>query len=474
MENKSDDLNKKAATAGIWYTIGNIFLKGCVFLSLPIFTRIMTVDDFGIYNTYIAYEAIVAAALGLGFYATIKNAKLKYNNNFNSYLSSIVTINIVFLLIVLLLSNCLYPIYSDALGYSRLVVNMLIYQSFASSLIQIYSCKLNIEFKYKSYLFISALNTFLNIGLSIIFVVFVFPNEQYLGRIIGTIFPLVLISVYIIFVIYLKGKKLFDKKFCLFALKLGLPLIPHVLSQSLLSQFDRIMITQFCGDYDAGIYSFIYSVSTILSVLALSFDNAWTPWVYYKKNSSMEIDVKIASRKYVLFFGLLTLGFVSIIPEAIMILGSKDYQVGIPMIVPLSLSNFFIFLYFIPVNLEYYNNKTLFVSVGTVMASIINFVLNLIFIPKFGYMAAAYTTLISYFLLFVFHMIIARKSGLNKCYDTMYIFVIIGLMLVVCSINLFLLDYKFISIIFRYTIVLCIIVYLVINRKKYLMVLKKK
>ena len=125
MENKSDDLNNKATKAGIWYTIGNIFLKGCVFLSLPIFTRIMSVDDFGIYNTYIAYEAIIAAIIGLGFYATIKNAKLKFNNNFDSYVSSIVTLNIIFLLFTLLLSNVFYQFYSNKLGYSRLVVNLL-------------------------------------------------------------------------------------------------------------------------------------------------------------------------------------------------------------------------------------------------------------------------------------------------------------------------------------------------------------
>ena len=52
----ANNLNKTAFKAGIWYTLGNILLKGCIFFTLPIFTRILSTNDFGIYNTYMAYE----------------------------------------------------------------------------------------------------------------------------------------------------------------------------------------------------------------------------------------------------------------------------------------------------------------------------------------------------------------------------------------------------------------------------------
>ena len=69
---KNEKLEKKAAKAGIWYTIGNFILKGCIFLSLPIFTRILSTTDFGIFNTYMAYEGILTAILGLGLYRNNK------------------------------------------------------------------------------------------------------------------------------------------------------------------------------------------------------------------------------------------------------------------------------------------------------------------------------------------------------------------------------------------------------------------
>ena len=79
--------------AGLWYTIGNIALKGCAFLTLPVFTRLLSTSDFGVYNAYIAYEQIFTAILGVGFYGTIKNAKLDFKENFKKYLSSIVYSN---------------------------------------------------------------------------------------------------------------------------------------------------------------------------------------------------------------------------------------------------------------------------------------------------------------------------------------------------------------------------------------------
>lgn len=69
---KKEEMGKSAVKAGLWYTIGNIALKGCAFLTLPVFTRLLSTSDFGVYNAYIAYEQIFTAILGVGFYGTIK------------------------------------------------------------------------------------------------------------------------------------------------------------------------------------------------------------------------------------------------------------------------------------------------------------------------------------------------------------------------------------------------------------------
>jgi len=59
-------------------------------------------------------------------------------------------------------------------------------------------------------------------------------------------------------------------------------------------------------------------------------------------------------------------------------------------------------------NTEYYFKKTHYIYIGTMMAAALNVVLNIIFIPRYGYVAAAITTDISYLFLFVFHFLITK------------------------------------------------------------------
>ena len=155
---KNDNINSKAAKAGLWYTFGTILLKGCIFLTLPIFTRLMSTSDFGIYNSYMAYEGILSSILGLGLYGTIKNAKIDFNKDFNEYMSSIILLSIIVLIFFLIIANILSPLLSLFIGMNRFILNVLILHSFGSFLIFLYGSKLNVEFEYKSYIVLTTYN----------------------------------------------------------------------------------------------------------------------------------------------------------------------------------------------------------------------------------------------------------------------------------------------------------------------------
>ena len=54
-----------------------------------------------------------------------------------------------------------------------------------------------------------------------------------------------------------------------------------------------------------------------------------------------------------------------------------------------------------------------YVTVNTIIAAVSNIVLNFLFIPKYGYVAAAYTTLASYLISFMLHTRYAKKLEPN-------------------------------------------------------------
>ena len=77
--------------------------------------------------------------------------------------------------------------------------------------------------------------------------------------------------------------------------------------------------------------------------------------------------------------------------------------------IPMILDGFILFLYDVIVTGEYYTKKTVYIMLGTMAAAVLNIVLNYIFILKYGFIAAAYTTLVSYVCYLLLHAWISRR-----------------------------------------------------------------
>ncbi|HAP8444206.1 TPA: oligosaccharide flippase family protein, partial [Enterococcus faecium] len=198
----------------------------------------------------------------------------------------------------------------------------------------------------------------------------------------------VLIGLVIYLRIMIKGAHFFDKKQWRYALKISLPLIPHSLANIVLAQFDRIMINSYLGPAAGGIYSYISNIGIILSVIWMSTNNAWVPWFYGEMSKNNEKKVKKVSNYYLVVFTLITMIVMVVSIDLAKFMAPKDYYSGLSLVVPITLGYFFQFLYSLPVNAEFYEKKTSFIAIGTVASAIVNILLNMIFIPRLGIIAA--------------------------------------------------------------------------------------
>ena len=121
----------------------------------------------------------------------------------------------------------------------------------------------------------------------------------------------------------------------------------------------------------------------------------------------------------------LTIGFITIAPEALMILApnAKDYWVAKWVIPPVALGTLAQYFYTNYVNLELFHKKTPLIALSSIFAAIVNYLLNYIAIPRFGYIAAAYTTLLSYIFLMFFHYIATVFVLKEKVYKDSFMFI---------------------------------------------------
>lgn len=439
--------NNKIIKAGLGYTIGNYLIKGLSFLTIPIFARLLESADYGMYNTYMAFEAIVYIFVGLALHVSFKKAKYVFEKEFESYVSSCTALSIIAFIAFSSLALITYPWLKGMWGLPITLVLLLFVHSFGSALIQFYNAYVALYYDYVEFLKISIFNAIFNISLSIVFITMLDDGNKYIGRTLGTAIPVIMIGAYIIFFFFKKAKPNLSGKYLKYGVLYSLPIIPHGLSQIVLSQFDRIMIKNMIGASEAGIYSFGYNVYTIVQVTTNSLSNVWEPW-FFEKIAKNDLD---SIRKRGHAFAFCMLGFSAVLvllaPELILILGTSRYSEAVYCVAPIIIGGFFSFLYILPCEVEYYYEKTTSIGIATCIAAGINFVLNLICIKQFGYIAAAYTTLITYFLYFLFHYLMARHIQGFFLYSNKIIILIVLLALCVCFLGVALIPYVVIRII---------------------------
>lgn len=399
----------KVVKAGLGYTIGNILLKGINFLSVPLFSRIMTTEEFGVYNVFASYDAIIYMFVGLALHSSVKNADIKFENKTDDYVSSISLIYLIntalFFFIVAVFERQL----TRWLDFPSIVLFAMIFYSFGTSIITLYNNRISLQYSYKKYLIIAGINSIGNISLSLILMLTVFRNRHELGRILGSTVIISVLAIIVIFSMYRKARPRFNLEYWKYGIKYSLPIIPHGLSQVILSQVDRIMICSIVSSSAAGIYSLAGNIQLILTIITDSIVTVWVTWFYERMKDSDEKSIQKRSISLVMLFMIMVIGLLAIAPEAIFILGGTKYDAAKYVVIPMILSAFMIFLYNVIVPSEYYTEKTLYIMGGTIIAAVINLIGNYVFITRYGYIAAAYTTLFSYVCYVLLHAIISYK-----------------------------------------------------------------
>ena len=111
-----------------------------------------------------------------------------------------------------------------------------------------------------------------------------------------------------------------------------------------------------------------------------------------------------------------------ITPEAVKLFIAKEYHECMYLIPILVVGMYFLFLYTFFYDVEYYHKKTKYIAIASIVAAVLNIVLNAIFIPKFGYLAAGYTTAVGYFVLMILHMCFMRRIDKRKIYHMALMF----------------------------------------------------
>lgn len=440
--------------AGLWFTFCNLVQKGISFITMPIFTRIMSQTDYGTYSTYLSWYnfLIIFTSLNLSYYVFSKGM-VKYEDDRNGFVSSLQSLSTVSTIAVFLLYIIFRNNVNKWLGMSTsLMICMFIHMMFEPS-IAYWTARKRFEYDYIKVVIVTILISLLNPILGIMMVLKSTYNAV-LARAISTSAVYLVFGLFLYIIIQRRGKKLINIKYWKYALAFNLPLIPHFLSSTVLSQADRVMITNLTGANNTALYSVAYSLGMVTLLFSQAIQQALLPWQYTKLKTEEYINLQdIPSITMIIVMGINIL-FIAFAPEIMSIVAPSNYAEAIWALPPVCSSVFFMYLFNLFANIEYYFEESKYVAVASILAAMLNIGLNYVFIPVFGYVAAGYTTLACYILLAISHYycmrLICKKNRFYvEPYNTKVIIIVSNVLLLL----MFIVIVFYRSMIVRYLII---------------------
>lgn len=460
----------KVLKSGIWYTVANFLLKSITFITTPIFARMLSHSEFGLYNNFTSWMSTLTVLVTLNLESTFISAKYEYERKFDEYVFSVLILSTISGLFWLVFGVLFSRQISAISGINILYLICLWFYLIVLPALNMFQTRERFFYRYRISVFVSL---FVAISTALVSLILVTKMENRLtGRIIGSVMPTIFVGSILYIIIGIRGKRI-EVSFWKYALPICLPFIPHLMSLTLLNSMDKIMITKICGAEDNALYSIAYTCGSIITLLITSMNTAFSPWLGDQLNVN-EIDkITKVSKRYIAVFVGLAVGIMLITPELLLMMGGTSYLNAVFVMPPVAFGCICQFLYTMYVNIEQFKKKTIGMALASISAALLNFILNLWLIPLLGYIAAAYTTLVSFLWLLIAHMLLVRHLGYSKIYPTKFIFLTLGVMLIYTILVNFLYSMTLI----RYTLIglyMFAVVYIGYKHRKYFSLLLKE
>ncbi|MGI6117386.1 MAG: lipopolysaccharide biosynthesis protein [Bilifractor sp.] len=406
--------NKKVVKSAVWFTMSNFLMRAVGIITTPIFTRLLTKAEYGDYNNFQVWVMIMLYITSLNLESSMIVASQEYKEDFRRYTGSMIALSLLSSLSWMAVCNLFFPFFSKLFSLNRFYLNcMFLYLIFMPA-VNLFQNAERYEYKYK---LSAAVSVIVSVGTAVLSVVLIGLCEKKLdGMVLGYVIPPAVVGGLIMIWYFFSAKKPL-LKYWKYALVIALPYIPHLLSMYLLNNMDKVMIRQICGSEDVALYSLAYNCGMIITILNTSLNSAFGPWLAERLHDRDYRATRKISVPYVAAFSALSIGAVLLTPELLYILGGKSYMSAVYVMPPVAAGCLLQFAYGLYVNVEQYNKKTVWMAFASGGAALLNFVLNFIFIRKFGYVAAAYTTYAGYLFLLIVHVLVVRKIGMQDVYD---------------------------------------------------------
>ena len=423
-----------SAKSSIALFFASLVSSGISYIITPIYTRILPAEIYGqtpVFMTWFNLIGIIAM-FGLAN-GVFNNGMADWPEKRDEYSFSMLILSNLITLITGIILCIGFPLFRSFFQIDRKYILLMLALFLFQPAYNFWAVRQRYEYKYKYVVIWTIICATVSPAIAIFAITADGGKDPLAARVFGAEIPLLLI--YGLFYIHIARKAQYriNRKYWKAALLFNLPLIPHYLSLHMLSSSDRIMISYLVNDNATAYYSVAYSVATLATMAWAAINSSLIPYTYENCKKGNFRAVNQATKPIIGIFAIICITVIMLAPEIVSIMAAPNYMQAIYAIPPIAGGVFFQIQYFMYANVVYYYKKPKYVMAASVVSTLVNIGLNYIFIRRYGYIAAGYTTLACYMIQAGMDYYAMRKVTKEKIYDGKLILTLSAL---VCAVSM--------------------------------------
>lgn len=391
---------KEILTHGRNYLIANLATRALAFISIPVYTRLLSTNDYGIVSIFLGVVAILASVMSFSADRSVSRYYFdqKSPEDFKRFVGTSSLLALVFFIFNSSLLLIFAEKFGNLVGLSRNLVYLIIPVSFINVIGLTFDQIFGPLKRSKNIATSSLSKVYLGFIFSILLIL-LFKSDKYFGQVFGQIIAGSLLMIYWVRSIKPYFKLSFDKSYVKYIFTYSIPLIPYALSGVIIEQFGKIAIGHSQNVSHAGYYSIALAISGLVSVAIAVTHQAWNPYYFEYMNSRNYVQIDKDYSKIFRITLFIAIGISAFGKEIGMLLAKKEFAGSLYLIPIFTLGYIFYQLAYAYMRNFGYSKKTYFMTITVLLSGLSNVLLNLILMKPLGELGAAISFVLSYMLM---------------------------------------------------------------------------
>ena len=388
------------------------------FILIIFYARVLSESEYGKYALLLATSSFLST---FG-YTWIKMYVQRYYQSFSiknnlSYIINTIKTNYIIVSLIILITMLLIGIFIKSLyAVNWLLILLIIFLTLVTPILEVILIIYRARLKSNIYSSILISKSILNLAFAVIFVYF------FKMGIVGVFLSLIIAHLLVITKVFLvedkkylvvsKNTFIYNREF----LAYGTPFIFTFLLNFFITLSDRFFIGYFEGADAVGVFSVANDIASQSLIMLFMLANLAAYPLIVKEIELKRLDKVIEKTKQYATISMsvaipATLGFIMLAPELSSIIVKNKYGESFVLILQITALSTFILglkLYFSDISFQLGKNSKMQVY-PNIIGSILNIILNFIFIPFYGVIGALISSLITYTTILIISIILGRR-----------------------------------------------------------------